>query len=641
MTHRRLSGIPVRALSLCGLLWLLFFSACSDMLPGPFVDPVPDLMPPDIGPQNTHLTIQPATLPTIVLQSGSPQMRTFHAFQVNETTGQMTDVTDMCFWSVPQSTGQRLPLGTISQGVFTTAAEVAGSGQVQAELANLQASVPILIQLQGANHFAMTQDGENPPANAPSFFNGTTNDIKNTTILYPQDGSIIPQNLNALEVQYSGAGGDNVFDVFISGTLLELHIYTDSPKRLLLTEEEYNLLTDAGNYGTISVVVRGGTMADPSSYGQSPPARLTVTPPITAGTYYFATAKPGQGIWRYDWLSAPGTVAKGYATDQTTSQGGQCYGCHALSNDGSILTASTSNTSLSPGAIIDVQNGGRRSLNGTPLWSFSAVTAAADQAAVTGNGALSLLSIAQGTVAAPLQTAIGNGLLVQPSFSMDGNTLVYVQGAQVPGQSEAHVQTGSLMELVRQNGIFGAPTPLVSTSGSVNNYYPAITPDGKWVLFTRAQSDSYDNTAAQLYMVAIDGSVGPLPLTAANTAITTSNMAVGGYLTNSYPRVAPLPVTLGPQTLYYFTFSSRRQYGVEIQHNGTAPAGGTTTVLSPTAAKTTLTGWNDQLWMSTFDPAKAAAGQDPSSPAVWLPFQVATSSNHTATFTQTVFPHSL
>ena len=35
-----------------------------------------------------------------------------------------------------------------------------------------------------------------------------------------------------------------------------------------------------------------------------------------------------------------------------------------------------------------------------------------------------------------------------------------------------------------------------------------------------------------------------------------------------------------------------------------------------------------QLWMVAFDPARAAAGMDPSFPAFWLPFQDINSGNH-------------
>jgi hypothetical protein len=43
-----------------------------------------------------------------------------------------------------------------------------------------------------------------------------------------------------------------------------------------------------------------------------------------------------------------------------------------------------------------------------------------------------------------------------------------------------------------------------------------------------------------------------------------------------------------------------------------------------------------QLWMVAFDPAKAAAGQDASFPAFYLPFQSSSSGNHIAQWSTTV-----
>ena len=61
---------------------------------------------------------------------------------------------------------------------------------------------------------------------------------------------------------------------------------------------------------------------------------------------------------------------------------------------------------------------------------------------------------------------------------------------------------------------------------------------------------------------------------------------------------------VGGQVLW-FTFSSGRAYGLRLSQHQQV-----------------------QLWMVAFDPARAAAGQDPTFPAFWLPFQDLSSSNH-------------
>jgi len=65
----------------------------------------------------------------------------------------------------------------------------------------------------------------------------------------------------------------------------------------------------------------------------------------------------------------------------------------------------------------------------------------------------------------------------------------------------------------------------------------------------------------------------------------------------------------------YFTFSSTRDYGVE------------------------LVGLNQpQVWMAAFDPAKAKMNLDPSSSSFWMPFQDVNSHNHIAQWTATFIP---
>jgi hypothetical protein len=68
----------------------------------------------------------------------------------------------------------------------------------------------------------------------------------------------------------------------------------------------------------------------------------------------------------------------------------------------------------------------------------------------------------------------------------------------------------------------------------------------------------------------------------------------------------------------WFTFSSRRPMGLRppaLDAEGLPVA---------------------QIWMASFDPASAAAGEDPSTAAFWLPFQEPDSGNHIAQWTTEV-----
>jgi hypothetical protein len=150
---------------------------------------------------------------------------------------------------------------------------------------------------------------------------------------------------------------------------------------------------------------------------------------------------------------------------------------------------------------------------------------------------------------------------------------------------------------------------LVQSAGE-NNYYPSFSPDGKWILYNRAQSgDSYNNTAASLWVVPADGSAAPLQLAQA-----AQDMAA-----SSWPRWTPFVQHndhAGSGDLYYFTFSSTRSVGLDPSGRGA-----------------------EQVWMSSFDPSRVVGGVgDPSSAPFWLPFQSLMTSNHLAQWTTKVVP---
>ena len=109
-------------------------------------------------------------------------------------------------------------------------------------------------------------------------------------------------------------------------------------------------------------------------------------------------------------------------------------------------------------------------------------------------------------------------------------------------------------------------------------------------MFNASTGDSYDDPDATLFVVSIDGGT-PIELTKANITPSTGN---------SLPKWAP--ATAGDD-YWWFAFASRRPYG-------------------------SLTSGLHQIWLSSFDPAKAVAGEDPSSIAIWLSNQDTAQSNH-------------
>jgi Tol biopolymer transport system component len=199
-----------------------------------------------------------------------------------------------------------------------------------------------------------------------------------------------------------------------------------------------------------------------------------------------------------------------------------------------------------------------------------------------------------------------------PDWSPDGTHMVYANPASpsifpVPGVSSASLTT------LHFNGTgWDTPVTVVPFAGQ-NNYYPAYSPDGSWIVFNRSPSnaESFSNAApdpdagtvpdGELWVVASGG----------GTAVRLSRASSPGAL--SWPKWAPVQQDYYGGKLMWLTFSSARAYGLRL-----------------------AAGAETQLWMMAFDPAKAAQGQDPSFPAFWLPFQSLTTGNHIAQWAITV-----
>jgi hypothetical protein len=352
------------------------------------------------------------------------------------------------------------------------------------------------------------------------------------------------------------------------------------------------------------VTISGLSSNNPTTKGVSSPREIKfTTEDLTAGLYYW-NATDGT-IWRFD-FGRPDIPPISW----WTASGGFCVGCHALSRDG--LYAAIGEDSPSPSRInlVDVANdqllwfGDYGSTEGSNYQTFSP-----DASMVLTTDGFTM-RIRDTLTGADLGFGNADEDALFPDWSPDGSSIVYSRAMTgYCSSSPCSMFTtgqGALMKVSWDGLTFGTPSDLIPFDGQHNNYYPTITSDNEWTIFNRVSAeditsgsmDSYDNRAAALWAVSMDGGT-PVRMDAAN----------GGYLGNSWPKVTPVMKDYSGGRVAFVTFSSRRPVGL-------SPDGGEWGIA--------------QIWMAAFDPDRAAAGLDPSFPAVHLPWQELSSGNHIA-----------
>jgi hypothetical protein len=493
-------------------------------------------------------------------------------------------------------------LGSFTDQLFTTSGLAGGTGTVTATYRGLQGSASLTVEVENRR----VEQGA--PSDAPDLFDNATEEATLVpTLVYPTDGTVVPPNLGDFEVHWQDNGGGDLFEVTLSGAHVSLSIYLPgSPNAgnwVAYLPDEWAIagMSDRGN--DMTVTVRAINRADTSKVGTSTPLTVSLTEQdVEGGIYYWASVADNNapaGIYRHD-MSRPGESAEQFYTTGE-SPDNRCVACHVLSRDGTRMTI-TYDGGNGAASIVDV---GTRTemlaVDGTFKWNFASYEPDGSRLLTVSNG---VMELRDATTGAALSTVTTGGYASHPDFSPTGDKIAYVSVGS-PG-SDWSFTGGSIVTMTFDPvaGTFGSPTPLVTATGNENNYYPSWSPDGEWIMFNRSTEGSYDAGSAELWVVKADGSVGPV-------LVSTPNVGTG--LTNSWPRWAPFEQELDGETFYWFTFSSKRAFGVR------------------------LAAGRPQVWMAPFFPDRVAGGEA-SAPSFRLPAQEISSNNHIAQWTERVVP---
>ncbi len=480
-------------------------------------------------------------------------------------------------------------LGTFKGATLALAGKHGGITQVNANVGSMGATTRLTVKV------SMSAVTVGAPKDAASKFIKPCTGGGSLKVAYPAAGAMVPPNLADFSVMLVD-GASDLWEVSLQSKTTDVKLYT-TKKKLRLSESHWKVIASSNRAGSVTLSVRGVKRASPTKCATSGRREISVGPTEIKGGIYYWTTVPDNAIMRYDF----GQAAKKPESYISEKKSGHCVGCHAISPDGSRL-AFTNN--VDDGYIMDVKASTYLKKKSHKVF-FQVFTP--DNKYLISNYK-GKTAIRDGKTGSQVTTLfLGGKTTTHPEISPTGGLLVFTQLKHAdPGLNyrEGSIATS---RLVGTNA--GWPSVIVKGGNSQNNYYPAISPDGQWIIFNRSDGGSYSNNNAALWVVPTGGGT-PVELKRANK---------GKTLRNSWPRFSPFSHEYQGGKLFWFSFSSIRDYGTEL-------------VNSTKKIEKSI----PQIWMTAFSADLAKAGKDPSFPAFWLPYQDLRSRNHIAQWTKKV-----
>ena len=550
------------------------------------------------APIFTSLELDPGDT-TLVVQDGQVEEQEFIVRGKLED-GDVVDLTEEASFVMADS-----KLGDFDDNVFTTSDRFGGTTAITATVGELTAQAQVTVLIESS----FVADGL--PDGVEDLFDGADDPSRAPTITYPADGVLLPPNLADVGFFWEPGDGNDVWRVRFEGEYATVDAYLDATSFVPADLVWSQLIPGNGGLEPVSVTVLGTSSSDPSSVGASEPVEYAVAQdPVEGGVYYWAansTVASDYGIFRFDFGKPEQAAQQVYTTAQTDDR---CVACHALRRDGSAMAVNYDGGD-GPADLISVTDQASI-LDDANAYYANFQTFSPDDAYLL-TVYQGIFTLRDGDTAAPIE-ALPLEYVTYPDWSLDGQTVAFTRCTR-PGEGFSDwTFKGGQIEVISYGGPgdWGDPEILVPAEESdVNYYYPAISPDGEWLIYNRSTEsggydgpgDSYSDDDATLHVIGMDGEN--------NKALDKVNLS--GNLRTSWAKWCPFVYEYKGETLLWFTFSSMREYGDLLAD-----------------------GENPQLWMAAFGPDRAAAGEDPSWPAFYLPFQDITTNNHIAQWTEVV-----
>lgn len=630
-----------------GCLLLLFVSGCDcagdPALYGDGGEPLFDGAPPPIEGL-VSMRIEPADA-RLVVEGGVQATQTYTAIGAFED-GTEADVTPRVSWGLRSLRR----LGTFRANVFTTGTSVGGRGVVEATAGDVYAETSVTVQLRQTVSVPPA-DGAPIPDEPGALFGGPEDPARAPTLVYPNDGVVLPPNLGRVEVHWlRGSEANTLFEVAFENDLTDVRAHVRCERPEGVREDgcvwepagaQWTWIADTNAGGAPLRVTVRGTDDEGSAVGASSAFEMRFGRDPLSGTIYYWTVSEGGRIMRYDF--GAGADAAERVMGPELAENGRCVGCHALSRDGRKLVGSVGGQNRGGMILMDLESFTpvfNASSDDDHILQFAAfapdgdslVGVYGDDTGREGFGDLFLFDTR--CDAASLDTCgqqtgridLGGREASHPDWSPDGSRIAFTDvGHHRTSQRPGH---GAIAYVAREGDGWSAPVTLVERGDGLNRYNPAWAVDSSFLLFDEsvcpggdvASGDCNADTdpTATIWAIGRDGGA-PVRLARAQAR---GALDETDDLANTFPRFAPFEFVLGSGDLgstrvMWVSFSSTRRYGLRETP-------------SSSSGESDRGTW---LWMTAVEPEAAARGEDPSHAAFALPFQDLATSNHIAVWT--------
>ena len=483
------------------------------------------------------ITIDPSDVTLDLIQGQPPPTQAF-TVTYHPSSGDM-DVTGQSTFSLTD-----LTMGAMNLNLFTATTDHGGTtqliasfqdptGQMQTALATIH--IRVHGTFQGPDCMG-GGCGTFPPDNAPQ----CTQTNITPQIYYPNDGVLLPPNMEVVAVHYTPFPGGppalpiQEFEIDFENANTDVRVLTKCSTQLMDTATpsptatggcEYKLdptvwdFIAKSNRGgdAVKITVRATTDGMCATTSMNSVNIAFGEQDVNGGIFYWKSSITAGGVGGNIWAKAFGNAVP---EEQITGVAGTnlanatCFGCHALSKDGKrmVVNFDDADSDDEYGDVVHtlMDPVSKNSLDGHTSYGhfqpgFQAISPDVTKyIATNGDGTnptniFYMYDAMTGMALAPATQTIGPAMVgttparpTQPDWAPDGKSIIYVQPDHV-GQwdgtgrnDDNHVFGGSIMSASfdPMTMMFGTPNAVVTSMGE-NNFYPGYSPDGSFIVFNR------------------------------------------------------------------------------------------------------------------------------------------------------------